>query len=455
MGALGDSLEAARRSTHQVHLPDRRRVGLKSADRRVDAAHPVPFACASVTIPHVYNPKPFNYHRAVVKIVDRYLLRELVVPFALGLTIFTSILLIVRILKLAEMVLNRGVPLLQILKLFSFVLPAFLEVTVPMAVLLAVLVAFGRLSSDSEIIALRASGLGLYRLLRPVALLAVVVSVLTLGLSTYVRPWGNSLLRSGIYEIVKARASAGITPRVFNDEFEGLVIYVDRIPAPGNDLFGVLISDTRDPRMHNTIFARSGMIFTSPEDRTLTLQLFQGGVFTVSSDTDGYQSTTFDRYDITLDLRAALSELRQRPKEAAEMTIPELRSAIAAREARGEPGYPERMELHRKFSIPFACLVFAALGVPLGIQPTRAVHSRGFSVSLLLIFAYYLFLTLGENLGERGALNPILAAWLPNLTLSAVAAFFLSRAARDLNLTPRPRIGSGELNVLHWFGWKR
>jgi lipopolysaccharide export system permease protein len=375
----------------------------------------------------------FHYDSSAVRIVDRYILRELLVPFILGIAIFTSILLIVRILKLVELVVNRGVPFFQILELFSYILPAFLEVTVPMALLLAILVAFGRLSSDSEIIALRATGVSLYRLMLPVGVFAGVVSILTLGLSAYARPWGNSLLRTGLYEMVKARASAGIKAKVFNDEFAGLVIYVDRIEPPGNDLYDILISDTRDPKLQNTVYARFGTVVSPKASNTLTLRLVDGGIYSASGKGDGYQDTRFTTYDITLDLNLALAELRSKPKEASEMTIGELRRAMEGRQERGEADWVERVELHRKLSIPFACMVFAALGVPLGIQPSRAVHSRGFSVSLALIFSYYLLMTLGQNLGERGALPASVAVWLPNVALSVVALGLLSRAAREAN----------------------
>ena len=366
-----------------------------------------------------------------MRIVDRYVLRELAIPFVLGLGVFTSVLLIVRILKLIELVVNRGIPFLQVLKLFSYILPAFLEVTVPMALLLAILVAFGRLSSDSEVIAMRASGISLYRLLVPVAAFAAAVSMLTLGLSVYVRPWGNFLLRTGLYEIVKARASAGIKPKVFNGDFAGLVIYVDRIEPPGNQLFGILISDTRDPRLHNTIYAQRGWVQTREDAHALTMRLYDGGVFTGGAADEAYQETHFATYDITLDLDLALAEMQSRPKDPSEMGFGELRRTIAEKQAAEQTSFVEQVELHRKFSIPFGCLVFAALGVPLGIQPTRAVHSRGFSVSLLLIFAYYLLLTLGQNLGERGALSPAVAVWLPNAALSMIAAALLWRALAE------------------------
>jgi lipopolysaccharide export system permease protein len=366
-----------------------------------------------------------------VKILDRYLLRALIVPFAMGLGVFTSILLIVRILKLVELVVNRGVPIGQILLLFSYILPAFLEVTVPMALLLAILVAFGRLSSDSELIALRAAGISLYRLLIPVAGFALGIAMLTLGLSMYARPWGNSLLRTGLYDVIRTRAVAGIKPRIFNDEFSGLVIYVDHIQPATDDLEGILISDTREPSLHNTVYAETGRLVPNEAHHALTLRMEHGGIYSAGSQGHDYQDTRFTTYDITLDLDTALAQLRNRSKDASEMTLPELREAIAAKAAQHDAAFVERVEVQRKFSIPFACLVFAALGVPLGIQPSRSVHSRGFSMSLVLIFVYYLLLTFGQNLGERGALPPPVAVWLPNGVLAIVAAYLLARAARE------------------------
>jgi lipopolysaccharide export system permease protein len=371
-----------------------------------------------------------------VTILDRYILREMVVPFFLGLAIFTSILLIVRILKLVELVVNRGVPLAQMIRIFSYIMPAFLEVTVPMALLLAILVAFGRLSSDSEVIAMRAAGISLYRLLVPVAIFAGMVALLTAWLSVTARPWGNSHLRQGLYEIVKTRAAAGIKPKVFNDEFKNLVIYVDKIRPASDALEGILVADTRDPSLHNTVYAETGRLISNEQRHSLTLRLESGGIYSTGDD-KGYQDTRFTTYDITLDLNAALSQLRDRERDVSELTLAELRDAIAEKTVSGDPANAERVEWQRKLSIPFACLVFAALGVPLGIQPTRAVHSRGFSLSLGLIFLYYLLLTFGQNLGERGTLPPIVAVWLPNVVLAIVGGVLLLRAGQEAARAPR------------------
>ena len=366
-----------------------------------------------------------------MRIINRYILREVLVPFGLGLAVFTLILLIARILKLVEMVVNRGVPLLDVLKLFSYILPAFLEVTVPMAVLLAVIVAFGRLSSDSEIVALKTSGISLYQLTRPVALFAFVIYLVALALSLYARPWGNSLLRNGLYEIAKTRASAGIKEKIFTDDFSGLVIYVDRIEPPGNTLRGILISDTRDPTQRNTVFAEVGLLVPNEAAHVLVLRLLGGTIHAFYPQDRSYHRTEFSIYDITLDLNTALAKLQPREKDPSEMMLPELRAAIAAKQVAGQPANSEAVEVQRKFSIPFACLAFAAIAVPLGIRPSRSARSRGFTMSLAIIFGYYVLLSMGESLGERGVLPAVVALWIPNILLTALALVLFVRAARE------------------------
>jgi lipopolysaccharide export system permease protein len=400
-----------------------------------DRVHTIDAALARGRRTRIYKVSAFHYDPLLVHTINRYILREISIPFGLGLAVFTLILLIARILKLVEMVVNRGVPFLEVLKLFSCILPAFLEVTVPMALLLGVLVAFGRLSSDSEIIALKTSGVSLYQLTRPVAFFAVLIYFVALGLSMYARPWGNTLLRDGLYEIAKTRASAGIKEKVFTDDFSGLVIYVDHIEPPGNALRGILISDSRDPSQRNTVFAKVGVLVPNEPQHVLTLRLLGGSIHAFYPKDHSYHRTDFSIYDISLDLNTALAQLRPREKDPSEMTVGELRAAIAAKHAAGQPAFSEAVELQRKFSIPFACLAFAAIGVPLGIRPSRSVHSRGFTLSLLLIFVYYLLLTLGESLGERGILPAVIALWLPNLLLTVLALTLFVRAARDRRIT--------------------
>ena len=173
---------------------------------------------------------------------------------------------------------------------------------------------------------------------------------------------------------------------------------------------------------------------------TLTLRLLEGQIEQAKQGSGSFNQTDFALYDFNLDWAAALGEIGPREKDAKEMTLFELRQAIATKERLGEPSFAEQVEVQRKFSIPFACLVFAAVGVPLGLQSTRAARSRGFSVSLALIVAYYILLTMGEKTGARGLMPPIIALWLPNLVFASVGVYLFSAAAAERRLLPLDRI---------------
>lgn len=398
-----------------------------------------------------------------MRILDRYILREISVPFVLGLAVFTMILLVARVLKLVELVVNRGVPFVEVLKLFAYILPSFLEVTVPMALLLAVLVGLGRLSADSEIIALRASGMSLLQLGRPVALFAAAAFVLALGLSLEARPWGNSLLRNGLYEIAKVRATAGIRPKVFTDDFEGVVLYVDAIEPPGNVLRGILISGAFEPASavrpdapadeapQSTVVAKSGVLIADEASHVLTLRLFEGSLHSIDSARRSYHRTDFAAYDIALDLDTALADLSRHEPEPKEIPTSELRRRIAGAQAGDKTSTSAEVELARRFAIPFACLGFAAVALPLGVRPASSARAQSFSMSLVLILAYYLLLTLGESLGERGLLPAVPALWIPNFVLAALAYRLYRSAAME---TP-PRAAASRLSTAVRAAWSR
>ena len=367
------------------------------------------------------------------KILHRYVFREILVPFALGLGVFTFILLLARLLKLIELVVNRGLPPLQILRLLGFLMPAFLEVTVPMAMLLAILIAFGRLSADAEMIAMRSSGLSIYQLAPPVVLFVGIATCMTAALSMYARPWANHNLKHELWDIARTRATAGLRPQIFNDEFPGLVIYAEQIDSRTDRLFHVLISDERDPNQHNTVFAREGYMISDNQAQTVTLRLLDGTIHT-SGDAASDYHTDFESYDVNLDLRESLAGETAKEDDPQELTLPQLRAAIEKKAASGKPRPGLLVELHRKFAIPFACIVFGLVGVPLGIEPARAVRSRGFAVSLAVIFTYYILLSAGQGFAEQGTVPAWLGLWLPNMVFGVIGVILMRRAARERSL---------------------
>jgi lipopolysaccharide export system permease protein len=382
--------------------------------------------------------------------LHRYVFLQVLAPFAAGLALFTFILLIARIMKLIELVVNRGVPVLQILRLFSYILPAFLELTVPMALLLGCLLACGRLSADSEFTALRSSGVSLYQFSAPIAAFAVGVWIVALFLSAYTRPWGNAHLKSGIFELARTRASLGLKEHVFNDEFKGLVIYVDEIEPPGTDLRRILVSDRRKPGSQNTVVARRGSLVSNEGAQSVNLRLYDGVIFTSDGDGHEYDKTDFSVYDVSLNLAEALGPIESRERDPSEVGPAELSARVAELEARSEPARKERVELARRFSVPFASLVFTLLGIPLGLQPVRAVRSRGLAVSLVVILVYYLMLSAAETLGEQGRVPIVLALWTPNLGLGAIGAALFIREARERPYRIERHLGAAAAWTRQW-----
>ena len=378
------------------------------------------------------------------RILVRYVLREVSLPFCLSLLIFTCILLAARTLKLVDLLINRGVSVTHIGEMLLFVLPSFLEMTVPMAFLLAVLWGFGRLSTDREIIALKSSGLSLPQLALPVGILAAVLLGSSFFLTLSVRPWSNAGLDRVFYDISKTRVTAGLKEKIFHDEFAGLVIYAEEIAAPGTRLTGVMIADSRTPPRQDTIFAQRGLILPG-EDGTLTLRLNEGTVHSARGTSAGHQTTQFSAYDITLDTTALLrngDKPRHSPKD---MTTTELWTILVRGEA-GDARYDKvSVEFHRRLALPFACLVFGLIAVPLGMRGVAASRAVGFSVSLGVILLYYLLLSAAETFARNGQILTGAAMWMPNLILGGMGAWLFARVTQEKPLFPFKTQGFGSL----------
>jgi lipopolysaccharide export system permease protein len=361
-------------------------------------------------------------------IIDRYVAREVLGPFAVDVGLLTFALVTGKLLKLMDMVVNHGVSLAEVVGIIGYIMPAFLELTFPMAVLLGVLMGFGRMSSDQEMTAARACGISLYRLAVPVMLVALGVYALSSYFAFSLRPWANSNLRNKLYELSQTRTSAGLKEKVFNSNFPGLVVYVDEMSDTDSSLKGVLISDARDPRNQNTIIAKHGSIVPDPHDKSITLRLFDGSIFGAEPANNVTHVTSFKTYDLSVRPEAGMDVGEQDPGE---MTYPVLHADIKAARAKGKPDYAAETEMASKFTVPFATMLFALLGISLGLKPARGGHSERFGVSVALFFLYYSLMRVGETLAQRGKLDAWVAMSLPDIVFMALAFWFFYRAASD------------------------
>jgi len=357
-----------------------------------------------------YKGRLTRYHPLTVKrrTLTRYLISEILPPFFFGLLAFTFVLLIARILKLIELVVTRGVPLLQIGKLLSLILPTFLELTVPMAFLLAILLGLGRLANDHEILALKASGVSPVRILWPIAGLALVIAAVTLLLTMFARPAANQALKKELYNIAKSRIGTALKEKVFNDDFPKILIYLEEIIPPGNTAQGVLIVDKRDPARDDIILGKVAIISTDEQTNTLALRLFDGSIYEREKKRPGFSQTRFNIYDFKLDLDDLIGPVKKKDSGPKEVSLKHLIATIHQKEGSGAQAIPERMELQQRFSFAFVPLIFCLLGVSLILLPrsVRAGRSWGFTLCLFWLLTYYALLSLGRALGDKGLLHP-------------------------------------------------
>lgn len=379
-------------------------------------------------MPVLYFPPHLMYDAPVMKkTLHRYIFKEITVPFLLGMATFTSVLLMGRLLKLADLVVAKGVPLASILRMVFYLLPYFCLVTIPMAFLLAVLLAFGRLSADSEVTAMKACGVGLYGLLPPVFGFALIAYLATTFITVYALPWGNTSFKRLLVDVMKSRADLSIKERVFIDDFPGVVMYLDRYDRKERVMSGILIQDERNPAEPSTIFAKSGLLASDPDGRKIRLQLDNGGIHHPLGKT-GYRLIEFQRYDLVINLDSTPGEVA---KNELDMTFDELRDAIRTAKVHDKRVRDMLLELHRRFSFPFACFVFALVGMPLGIQNQRSGKASGFSVSIGIILAYYIVFLAGRTLGERGIVHPAVAVWTPNLIFITLGLYLFRKTASE------------------------
>ncbi len=362
-----------------------------------------------------------------------YVVSEILPPFLLGLMAFTFILLTARILKLVELLVTRGVPLSQIGKLFALILPTFLEMTVPMALLLGILVGLSGLSNDHEILALKASGISPFQILWPIAMVALFVSLLTLLITTLVRPAANLELKKELYNIAKSRVATALKENVFNSDFPNVLIYVEKVIPPGNTSQGVLIVDRRNPTRETVIFGKVALFLSNEETSTLSLKLFDGVIHEKEKNQSEFSQTRFNVYHFNLDLEETFNLIKKQKRDPSEMSLRQLGKTIRSKQAQGLNPINEILDLHQRFSFPFAPLVFSLLGVALVLMPTPSRQGRfwGLVSCLFWLLLYYALLTIGKALGEREMLPPLLALWFPNILVGLVAVHFFIKAVRE------------------------
>ncbi|MGD0570634.1 MAG: LptF/LptG family permease [Candidatus Sulfotelmatobacter sp.] len=363
-----------------------------------------------------------------MRILTRYILREVTSHALIGAAIFTFVLFTRDLGHILELVVRASAPLPSVAEIFFYTVPLALTYTIPMSVLVGILIGLSRLAADSEITAMRASGMGVWSFGRVLAIFVAAAWGLALLNSIYLAPWSLSSLGRLEDQLKGSQASYEVQPRVFYEGFPKLVLYVQDVHsaqggAVWEDVFLADISDAANPRI---TLAREGILVPEGQDR-LHLHLTNGSTHeTDPAQADHYQISTFLETDIPIDLASSDTKEEQIPVKA-----------IGTRElydrARNVDPVSKRLyliEFYNRFALPTACVVLAMVGIPLGLSSKKSGKSGGFVLTIILVFVYYFVSLIGVSLAKQGRVSPALGAWLANIVFFAAALFLLWQAER-------------------------
>jgi len=368
--------------------------------------------------------------------IQKYIISEILSPTLLCLLIFTMVLLMGRLMKLVDLVVNRGVSVTDILVLFGTMLPAFLNITLPLSFLMGIMIGLSRMSTDCETIAMKAAGIGLAQMARPVLALAMIFSLLTAVAGLWLKPWGYQAFREQVFAITMQKATIGFQPQVFMKQFDNMVLYANDLDTRTGQMNGLFIVEKK-PGETMLIFAEQGDIVADEKQESITVRLQDGTIHRQQADNDStYQLINFRSYDVQPDLTGSGDQAvektgrRKRPKEMSTVKL--------WRQLNGESGNINerkigaiKAELHTRLASPMAPLIFALFGLPFSIQTHRSGRSGGFVIGLIIYLCYYLLLSLAQTFTADAGFTPYLTFWLPHLLLCLSGLYCLYRSAHE------------------------
>ena len=379
-----------------------------------------------------------------MRLIDRYICRQVFSHAFLGLGIFTFVFFVPQLVRLMDLVVRHPGSWSTIGILFLSTFPGILSLTLPMGVLVGVLIALGRLSADSELIAMSALGMGRRRLLVPVGILALGATAITFAMTLWLAPLSVRTFRTLEDRLRAGQASYQVAPRVFDERFPQMVLYVNDIDSAATRWKGVFLAGT-DKGVSRLTLAEEAIVIPERSEGKLELHLRNGSVHEFSSADPGHYSlSAFGERDLPVELKSAEGD------HVSEPGIPG-RTMRALWQERGRQR-DASVEFQRRLSFPFACISFALLAMPIASRPRRGGRAAGFLITLVLITGYYLLFTLGAGLAREGSIPVWAGIWSANVITAGLGLFLLPRLERMPG--SRRRTGTAFEWVSGWRVWK-
>ncbi|MBF0370194.1 MAG: LPS export ABC transporter permease LptF [Magnetococcales bacterium] len=360
-----------------------------------------------------------------MKRLSRYLFIECTLSTLIAVMVLTFVILLPQVLRLVDLWVNKGVSVSILGQMTLLVVPKFLMASLPMALLIGILLALGRLSQDSEIVVMKACGTSLYQIARPISILVLLVTALSLWLNWIGIPQSSRLF-SSLKAAVVSTTTLAIKPRTFNQAIPGLTIYVHEQDQGGKRLQGLLIHDNRNPDRPVTLTAQSGQLHLTADGES-ALFLEQGGRHQKLAD-GGFRQMNFATYDLELGVSLGL-KFQKNEEKLDQLGVMGLAAMI--REGDPEQTHKARLLWHRRLALPTATFILGLLAVPLGLQQShRSGRGYGFVVGVLILILHSLLLALGEATAKKQLADPLIGFWTPNLLMALLTAYVMQTTAQ-------------------------
>jgi LPS export ABC transporter permease LptF/LPS export ABC transporter permease LptG len=357
-----------------------------------------------------------------MRLLDKYIGREVGSHAALGLAVFTFVFFVPQLVRLMDLIVRHSGGIGMVLLIFLCSLVPVLAFTIPMAVLVGVLIGLGRLSADSEIVALHASGISLRRLLLPIGFVAAGCGLATLVLTFWLSPLSVRTLRGLEARLLASQAPYAIQPRVFDERFPHLVLYVQDVEAAATRWRGVFLASTGAAGTTDVTISEGAQVVAGADNNQIELHLGSGSTHEYDPhDPRRYNVTTFGESEIPVELSNPVTGPKTVALSDAERSVSQLLAE------RGPNWRDARVEFQRRIAFPAACVVFALLGVPIGVRPRRGGRAAGLILTLVLIGGYYFLFVTGAHMAQQGSIAPWAGIWAANIGATILGLFFLRR----------------------------
>lgn len=368
-----------------------------------------------------------------MKLIDKFVSRELLVNVLFAIAVLSLVLVVGNIFrKLLPLLVNHDVPMEYLLAFIAYVLPFSLIFTIPWGLLTAILLVFGRLSADNELIALRANGVSVTRVCIPLAGIALVFTAICSWLNVQVAPAAQEKLRSTIFDLATRDPMALFGSDQVIDQFPGRKIYVGK--KEGNRLENITVFELDENSLPMKVtFARSGMLEADLQNKRILMHLYNARYQQRDEKDPNDLRKIRDGINMAegtlpISLEDLYEKEKKRPSRSA-LSIQQLLEQLKSENKREQSA--SRTEINKRFSFPFACLAFAIIGVPLGVTAHRRETSVGFAVGLIVAVTYFLFVIIGDTLRGNPRVHPELLVWFPNVLFIVLGALLFRRLARQ------------------------